>query len=72
MYEKVIFKFFDETPSMIEENSQEDEDSKTGSRIHQTTKLSSIVGRNSNDNRPSFASMKGPLGTMSSQIDSKT
>ena len=32
MYEKVIYRFFDETPSMIEENSQEDEESKTYTR----------------------------------------
>ena len=39
MYERVIYKFFDETPSMIEETSREDEESKTYSRMDSIEKL---------------------------------
>ena len=43
MYEKVIYRFFDETPSMIEETSQEDEESKTYSRVDTAAKLTLIA-----------------------------
>ena len=43
MYEKVIYRFFDETPSMIEETSQEDEESKTYSRVDTVNKLSALA-----------------------------
>ena len=54
MYEKVIYRFFDETPSMIEETSQEDEESKTYSRVdtHQRLSLMARSGHNSECNTP--------------------
>ena len=56
MYERVIYRFFDETPSLIEEASQEDEESKTYSRMDTNNKFpmygSMISKKDSAENTP--------------------